>query len=77
MDRHHAGTKLARTKSGDRLLHEVRQQQQQQQCIDAYEEMEIDLRVRAPPPAAVVLTHSTAATSYPGSTRARCSRRRI
>ena len=51
MEGQHAvgGTKLARAKSGDLLLHEVRQQQQQQQCIDAYEEMEIDLRVRAPP----------------------------
>ena len=51
MEGQHAvgGTKLARTKSGDKLLHEVRQQQQQQQRIEAYEEMEIDLLVRAPP----------------------------
>ena len=43
-DRHGAGTKLARTESGDLLLDEVRQQQQQQQRIDAYEEMDLQVR---------------------------------
>jgi len=49
-DRHHSGTKLARTESGDLLLDEVRKQQQQQQHIDAYEEMDLQVRTEPPPP---------------------------
>ena len=46
MDRHHAGTKLARAESGDLLLDEVRQQLR----IDAYEEMDLRVRTEPPPP---------------------------
>ena len=36
--------------SGDLLLDEARQQQQQQQRIDAYEEVDLQVRTEPPPP---------------------------